>query len=187
MNLREYYSRAQSYKEYVAGLGDYLSLHSLHYKKFFVGEQFLAQIKDLRPVKILVITESWCSDSLALLPVFRKIAEINGRWEIRVLRRDENLELTDQFLSDGVRAIPIFIFLDENDNVILRWGPRPREAAEIFNKYRPMIKAGEMEKQDVIKKIRAFYAKDRGQKTMAELMKLFSQYLVPQEIENEWE
>ena len=78
----------------------------MHYNKFDIDADTANQISKFRPVRILVITEPWCSDSFALLPVIKKIAECNNRWELKVLLRDENLELMKKILTDGARAIP---------------------------------------------------------------------------------
>ena len=175
LNLSNEFNTAISYKEYIDLLGQYLSLHQLHYNKFVVDENTARIVFGFRSLKILVITEPWCCDSLALLPIIRKLAEINGRWEIKVHLRDSNPDLMNKFLTNGARAIPIFLFLDHQGDVLFKWGPRPKASIEIFEKHREMIKNGQIEKKEVIKKIRAFYAKDRGKTTLVELMMLFKE------------
>ncbi len=174
MNLEVYYANGIEYETYLTHLGEYLDLHNLHYRKYEVSPAMRAQIKKLPPQRILVITEPWCGDSLAQIPVVRKIAEEADDWEIRILMRDENKELMDYFLTRGSRGIPVFIFLDENDEVLFRFGPRPEAAQQIFETYREAIKAGKIEKPEVIKKIRMFYAKDRGRSIETELSARFS-------------
>ena len=68
----------------------------------------------------------------------------------------------DQFLSRGVRSIPIFLFLDDQGELRFCWGPRPEATAQIYDNHREQITEGKIEKQEVIKKIRIYYAKDRG-------------------------
>jgi hypothetical protein len=132
-------------------------------------------IKGIKPLKIIVLTEPWCGDSLAIFPVVRSIAEINGHWEMRILRRDENPELMDQFLTRKTRAVPIFLFLDENYSLISRFGPRPQAAQAIFETHREEFKAGKIDKSELIKKIRTFYAKDRGKAILNELLSIFKE------------
>jgi hypothetical protein len=175
VNLTVEYEKAMPYEEYVNILGEHLKLHQLHYKKFTIDEDTSDIIKTFRSYKILLITESWCGDSLALLPIIRKISEINGHWDIRVLLRDSNLELMDQFLTHGVRGMPMFLFLNEDGELLFKWGPRPAKAAQIFDTHRRQIKEGKIEKREVIKKIRAYYAKDRGLTTLTELMGIFEE------------
>jgi len=175
LNLTSEYELAMSYTAYIEQLGNNLGLHELHYKKFSIDENISAKISGYRKVRILAITEPWCGDSLAMMPIMRKIAEKNGQWEIKILLRDENPELMNQFLTNGVRGIPVFLFLDENGEFLFRWGPRPDNTTQIFENHREKIDAGEVEKQDVIKKIRVYYAKDRGINTMAELLQVFDE------------
>lgn len=166
---------ALSFEEYEENLNDNLSLHQLHYKKCTVDQENKEKIENFQSCKLLVITEPWCGDSLALLPILKKMSEINGKWEMKVLLRDANLDLMDQFLSRGVRGIPIFLFLDNNGELLFKWGPRPEQASEIFENHREQIKNGEIEKSEVIKKIRAYYAKDRGVTTIKELIIIFEE------------
>jgi hypothetical protein len=162
MSLNEYYDKALTYDEYIDLLGENLSLHQLHYKKFYLSDENVYKISLLNSYRILVITEPWCGDSLALLPVIRKVSESRPDWEMKVIRRDENPGLIDQYLTNGARAIPIFLFLDEKGKPVLKWGPRPDTAQQIFEDHRNQINSGELDKKEVIKKIRTFYAKNRG-------------------------
>jgi len=172
MNFNEYFDKAMSYEEYVSQLGEHCALHNLHYNKFSITPGEEARLKAAGPVKILVLTEPWCGDSLAVFPVVRKMAELNGTWEVRILLRDQNLELMDQFLTRGGRAVPIFFFIDGDGALIFKFGPRPKASQQIFEDHRQQIQDGKIEKMEVIKKIRNFYARDRGQAIITELLEL---------------
>lgn len=176
MNFRDEYEKAISYQEYVNILGENLNLHQLHYNKFEIDDENSAKIEKFKPCKILVITEPWCGDSLALLPIISKISELNDQWEIKVLLRDFHLELMDRFLTGGVRGMPMFLFLNERGDFQFKWGPRPEKATQIFETYREQITESKIDKTEVIKKIRVYYAKDRGITTLAELMGIFKEH-----------
>eukprot|EP00130_Batrachochytrium_dendrobatidis_P008545 XP_006683420.1 hypothetical protein BATDEDRAFT_93184 [Batrachochytrium dendrobatidis JAM81] len=80
-----------------------------------------AKEKNLR---VIVLTEDWCGDAMLNIPILLKIAE-ESDIEVRMLHRDENLELMDQYLTNGrARSIPIFIFIDEAGKEVAKWGPR---------------------------------------------------------------
>ena len=50
------------------------------------------------PLNVLVITEDWCGDSLAHLPVLFRLARESGdRLHVRVFKRDEHKELAARF------------------------------------------------------------------------------------------
>jgi Thioredoxin len=72
--------------------------------------------------KILVITEDWCGTSIASFPFVVKLVEGMPDIEMRVFLRDENPDLMDQFLKNGVyRSIPVFAFFDEHMNELARF------------------------------------------------------------------
>lgn len=85
-------------------------------------ENFISLLSERRP-HILVITEDWCGDAMMNNAVLRQIAE-RADIEVRVVLRDQNIELIDRYLTNGRRSIPIYILLDHQGNVIGKWGPR---------------------------------------------------------------
>lgn len=169
--LEKYFTEGVSLDDLEMSLGTMKALHDLHYKKFSLSEKDVEKIRSIGHVKIIIITEPWCGDSLAIVPVIKKISELSGSWEIKVLFRDENSELIDKFLTNGGRAIPKLLFLDSDFNLIFHWGPRPKKVQEIYEKYRYSLKKGEVEKPDVVKEMRRFYAKDRGAEIFKEIYK----------------
>ena len=174
MNLSKYFDQAIPYNEYLDLLGENQSLHELHYRKYEPESDLVTRIRTLGSIRILVITEPWCSDSLAMLPVLGKLTELAGTGSIKIALRDENPELMGKFLTNGTEAIPKFLFLDENGDLLFTWGPRIKKAQEIYESHRAAIDAGRMEKPEVIKKIRVFYAKNRGQSIAREFLDLFN-------------
>jgi len=176
MNLNADFEKGLLYEEYVELLEDNLPLHQKHYNKFQISPEQEETIKQIKPLKLIILTEPWCGDSLAIFPVIRRITEINGNWEMRILRRDENPELMDHFLTRNARAVPIILFLDKDGSLIFRFGPRPKAAQDIFEQYREDFKAGKIDKKEVIKKIRNFYAKNRGDAILNDLFSLFNKH-----------
>ena len=89
------------------------------------------------PITWLVITESWCGDAAHVIPVLNKVAELNDNIDFKVVLRDENPELMDAFLTNGGRAIPKLIMLDNNTGDVLNtYGPRPSEATNYVNRFK---------------------------------------------------
>ncbi|WP_462247635.1 thioredoxin family protein [Ekhidna sp.] len=84
----------------------------------------------------LLITETWCGDAANSVPLISKLADLNPQIELRIVLRDDNLDLMDQFLTKGGRSIPKLIALDEDLNVQFDWGPRPKEAQEMYWNWR---------------------------------------------------
>lgn len=87
-------------------------------------------------LRVIVLTEDWCGDAMLNNPVLLRIAESAGM-EVRFVLRDQNLELMDQYLTNGTsRAIPIFIFIDQDGNEVGVWGPRAPEMQALVEKGR---------------------------------------------------
>jgi thiol-disulfide isomerase/thioredoxin len=61
----------------------------------------------------LVLTESWCGDAAHVMPVMNKIAELNDNIDLKVVLRDQNKELMNQFLTNGNKSIPKLIMIDD--------------------------------------------------------------------------
>ena len=67
--------------------------------------------------KWLVFSETWCGDAAHNLPFISKWAEHAGV-DLRIILRDENTELMDEFLTNGGRSIPKLVRLNENFEVL---------------------------------------------------------------------
>ena len=72
-------------------------------------------------IKILVITEDWCPDSLRTIPVLARLVDGLPHVEMRVFLRDDNPDVMEQYLKRGqFRAIPVFAVFDEEMNELGR-------------------------------------------------------------------
>lgn len=123
----------------------------------------------------VILVESWCGDAAQNLPVFAKIAEANPNINVRVLLRDDNPDVMDQYLTNGGKSIPKLICVDENLNELGTWGPRPKFLQDWLykNKANPTMEMSELKEQFQI-----WYTKDKGltlQKEMVLLMKAWEQ------------
>jgi len=75
----------------------------------------------------MVLTETWCGDSAYNLPVIAEAAASSDRVTLRILPRDENLDIMDQYLTGGSRSIPKLVAFDEKGRELFTWGPRPED------------------------------------------------------------
>jgi hypothetical protein len=129
--------------------------------------------KKAKPKMIwLILTEGWCGDAAQNIPIIEKIAAESVNIETRYILRDENLDLMDQFLTNGARAIPKLIALDvETLKVIGTWGSRPDPAQELFNELKQRGVAGPLIKEN----IQRWYNADKAQTIQTELLKFIEQ------------
>lgn len=123
-----------------------------------------------KKVTWLVITESWCGDAAHIMPIIHKAAELNDNIDFRIVLRDGNDALMNEFLTNGGRAIPKLIMIDKSSNeVVNTFGPRPTVAIDMVNNYK--AKHGKLTpefKED----LQRWYNKDKGQSTIQDLVKL---------------
>lgn len=95
-----------------------------------------------QPVKLLVLSEEWCPDCTDGLPIIDRIAKETGKLDVRVLKRDENLDVADLFLNKGLwRSIPTIIVLDENFDGIGHIAERPDSVTERRTELRKALHA----------------------------------------------
>lgn len=122
-----------------------------------------------------VITEAWCGDSAQNTPVLAKIANASPNLEMRLLFRDENPEIMNQYLSNGKRAIPKLICVnDASKKVIGTWGPRPALIQDRVTEYKLLHPTGS--KDEFNQNLHLWYARDKTQSLQEEFLSLFSDW-----------
>ena len=195
MNYKAYWEKAISYSAYREGIGDLLAEgkttgenHSeamLDYTRMNLkrmkridrtytpssaDKDFLSQ-KGVEEYWLL-ITEAWCGDAAQILPALKKMADSQAGIKMRLVLRDENLELMDQFLTNGVsRSIPILIRLSTQDFSLLgKWGPRPAAAQQILIEGKEKAQSADVMKEA----IHLWYARNKIVDIESEIMALYS-------------
>ena len=111
------------------------------------------------PQTWLVLTEAWCGDAAHSVPIMHALAALNPLIDLRLLLRDENPELMDQYLTNGVsRSIPKLIGLDSATmEELFTWGPRPAPLQEIFTR----LKLDGTEFHAIKEELQRWYNKDK--------------------------
>ena len=104
------------------------------------------------PLKVLILGEDWCGDVVQSLPPIIRLLERSPSIVYRIFRRDENLDIMDRYLTDGSRAIPYLIFMDDGLNELARWGPRPEECQAIMRDNK-----GKIPMEEIYPRIRTWY------------------------------
>lgn len=133
-------------------------------------EETIFAVKNARePQTWLVITEGWCGDAAQNLPVINKIAQENKNINLKLVLRDDNLELMDKFLTNGGRSIPKLIALDKENNVIETWGPRPTVATKMVVDYKK--EHGSLD-AEFKKDLQIWYNKNKGNSTQEDIVSL---------------
>lgn len=120
-----------------------------------------------RLLRFLALSEDWCGDAANSLPVIARLVEALPGAELRVLKRDETLELMDRFLTGGSRSIPVVLVLAPDGALLGWWGPRPAPLQEFVLREKA---AGNRPADEIYRDVRAWYARDRGETIARELL-----------------
>ena len=159
--------------EQTEALTNYTQLNDKRMKRWdktlkFDDEAIAQILKVDQKITWLVLTESWCGDASPSLPVMHKISELNPNISLKIIMRDEHLDLMNQFLSNGAMSIPKLIAIDIiSGDVVGDWGPRSTAATKLVQDYKTEhgILTPEF-KQD----LQVWYNKDKGQSVLKDLL-----------------
>lgn len=123
--LDNWFEKAMSAEAYISNMEKHKENLKNVLNNFAIpdDEDFFRRLED-KNLRALVITEDWCGDAMMNTPVLLHLAK-KSHMEVRMLLRDDNLELMDQYLTNGKsRSIPIIIFINEDGEEVTHWGPR---------------------------------------------------------------
>lgn len=145
-------------------------------KTISIGENLQAQLYALQsPITFLLISEAWCGDAAQNVPLIAKMADSVAAIDLRIVWRDSNLELMDNFLTRGGRGIPKLVILDSDSlEVLATWGPRPAAAQALVDAH----KANPQESYDeFVKNLHLWYTKDKTISQQSEFQAIFANLL----------
>lgn len=141
-------------------------------KTIKISEDVISKLQHLDNHYIwLVISEGWCGDAAQILPILNKMAhESDKKIDLRIVLRDENEELMNQYLTNGGKAIPkVIVICKEAGIVRADWGPRPKGASELMAKHKREVGAiDEKIKTD----LQLWYLADKGISVQQELVEI---------------
>ncbi|MGE7877656.1 thioredoxin family protein [Peribacillus muralis] len=165
--LNEWFGKGIPAEEFVSSMKVHKErLQSIqeHFSIYAEDEDFFDELK-AKELRAIVITEDWCGDAMMNIPILLNIAEA-ANIETRMILRDENLDLMDQYLTNGTaRSIPIFIFIDKHGEERAVWGPRAPKVQDYVMELRSVLPAKdderfEGEQKEVFKKITKAFSED---------------------------
>ena len=166
--LRDRYAAAASFEELLTFVEKNVELWTAVWRHARVDEEYVRRVAALPGEwHLLVLSEDWCGDAVNTVPVVAKLAALSPNLELRVLARDENLDLMDAHLTGTSRSIPVVILLDAEYRERAWWGPRPTALQDSVS--------GEwqvLEKSSRYREARAGYARDRGRTTLEEVVSM---------------
>ncbi len=141
MSLNKWFEKGLTTEEYISGMKVNKEKMQHIYQAYTLSEEEKGQAQKLqgKGLKAIVLSEDWCGDAKLNNPILLRIAE-EANIDVRFLLRDQNLELMDQYLTNGTaRSIPIYIFIDENGEEKAVWGPRAPRLQELVTSERSKL------------------------------------------------
>ncbi|MER2996472.1 thioredoxin family protein [Pontibacter populi] len=141
-------------------------------KSAVLSDEMLETLQKVdRKMVWVVLTEAWCGDAAQNLPGIMKMADASPLIDLKLLLRDENLDVMDAYLTNGGRSIPKLIALDaETMEELGTWGPRPEAAQQLVLD----AKAQKMDFKEMAEKLHGWYGKDRSRTLQQEFIPLLN-------------
>lgn len=93
--------------------------------------EFFASFRFRDDLRCLILAAEWCGDVVRNVPVILNLLK-ETEIPTEILIMEEHLDVMDEFLTMGGRAIPVVIFADTGGHVLGTWGPRPKHVQEIM-------------------------------------------------------
>ena len=177
LDLNKYIAQGITFEQYLADNQQiienksadaaYLDYYALNLKRMErlsktvkLTENHLTRLQHLnQKYYLLIITEGWCADAAQIIPVVNKIAENSDQIEVRIVYRDENESLMNQYLTNGSKSIPIVIGVQSaTGEEAFVWGPRPEFGNEILKQF----KSRNFSVEEFKLNLQKAYNKDKG-------------------------
>ena len=131
----ERFNQGLTYEEYKAQMNRNKERFEETEASVQLQQSDIAAISGLEePRNVLVLAEDWCGDVISGLPALGKLAEAsNGKLNLRVFLRDQNLDIMDQYLKNGeFRSIPVFVAFDQSFNELGNMKERPESVTAMM-------------------------------------------------------
>lgn len=159
----------QTYEQFLRTASEYLELWRGNYERAAIPTDLAARMAAVPGNwHLLVLQADWCIDATSPIPVLARLADGAPNLSLRVLDRDQHLDLMDEHLTGGTaRSIPVVIVLDDELGERAWWGPRPGPLQTWFKGEAQLLPGSERTRL-----ARQWFARDRGRTTLEEVVGL---------------
>ena len=143
-------------------------------KTWKIDQETTDMIKGYAGKKVtwLVLTESWCGDAAQALPMINKVASLTENISLKLILRDENIDVMNRFLTNGAMSIPKLVMVDDaSGKVVGEWGSRPKIAQQMVVDYKNEHGTLTPEFKE---ELQVWYNKDKGQSMLNDLLELLA-------------
>jgi len=166
LDLAEVWDRALPPLDYLATMKEpYRSLWAGIHRNARAPEDAATMLPAGTVLRMIMIAEDWCMDTNNTAPFLARFAEALPGVELRILLRDANPDVMGRYLTNGAKAIPVVIVMDEAFRELGHWGPRPSELQAWVREHKDVVS-----KEERLLHTRKWYARDHGRTTIREVL-----------------
>jgi len=136
-SLKEKFEKGHSFKDFLGMVKENKLLWENNYMQYEVSPEsrnILLRVK--QKIHVLALTEDWCGDSVRNLPVIAKLVESIPDAELRILRRDLNMDLMERYALNGKKRIPTVVFFDSDFKELAVWIEKPTSAQQLLDRFK---------------------------------------------------
>ena len=166
-SLSETFRSGHTYAEMVAAATEQVDLYTHFRARAVAPAEYAERVAATgRRWHLLALSEDWCGDAVNILPWVDAFDASSPLVELRIIARDQHLDLMDAHLTNGrTRSIPIVILLDDQFVERAWWGPRSATMQAWFES----AEAQALTKDERYKELRIRYSRDRGRTILDEI------------------
>ncbi len=144
MSLNKWFTQGLTKEAYIERLDKHKDAFQHVFRTFSIKEEDKELFKKTKNLRAIVLASENCGHCMMDIPIFLHIAA-EAEIDTRFLIREDNLELMDQYLTNGKRYVPMFIFIDEQGKEVAKWGPWAPEVLEFTNKLKAELPSKDSE------------------------------------------
>src|SRR5690625_4626151 len=139
MSLNDCFDKGLEPEQYMSHLDKHKDNYYNIYNKFKLpdDDDFFNATRE-KNLRVVALAEVWCGHCMLDIPILLHMCD-KMDIPVKFLPRDENLELMDQYLTNGNRVIPIFIFINEDGEEVGKWGPIADSVRAFTSQYRDKL------------------------------------------------
>jgi len=111
-DAKAWFRRGMNWSEFLDISRNNVARMRQFYDEFKFSTDVISFYRARTPLNVLAIGEDWCPDVVHNLSLMARLADQIAGMDLRILKRDDNPELMERYLTNGARRIPVFVFFD---------------------------------------------------------------------------
>ncbi len=128
------WDEAIEYDEFIGSARENVELMKARFNDLMINEEEIDLLRSIEnEMNILVIGTDRCNDTAGNLPVLARIVSIAPTLNLRIIDSDKNARFHQNFTVNGKRKTPVVLFLNSENEELLRWVERPNAAYKVMN------------------------------------------------------